>query len=146
MFPLNYDVPGNFAALAISKDNQHEQGELVEVLQLDMFMEKHSIVKVDFIKIDVQTFELFVLRGAIKTLMLYQPIIYLEVSPYWMKTVNGYDYREIYELLNHHGYTILNPDTFSRHEGPLISDELLDNYKTTEWEVLAWPSARRNEL
>lgn len=52
----------------------------VEVVTLDAFVEQQK-VQPEVVKIDVEGFELKVLRGAITTLKKYNPIIFLEVHP-----------------------------------------------------------------
>ena len=90
---------------------------------------------IDFVKIDVQSFELFVLRGAYKTLQTYKPKIFLEISPYWMKE-RGYNYTEVYDLLREVGYG------FSHfHEGAGLIDGVRQwsGTKSEEWDVFCEP-------
>lgn len=54
---------------------------------------------VDFIKIDVEGMEEFVLRGAAAILMMYKPTILLEISK-----ANWKDFDVIYDFLRLHGY------------------------------------------
>ena len=49
-------------------------------------LDSYNFKKVDFIKIDVEGFELFLLEGAKETIKKYKPIIYMED---WKKTESG---------------------------------------------------------
>jgi FkbM family methyltransferase len=52
----------------------------VNVSTLDDFILSNDIHKVDFIKIDVEGYELKVLKGAIDSIRRYKPILYIEVN------------------------------------------------------------------
>lgn len=136
MPPVSYDEQTNFGALGVSIRDD-ERGELVPTWTLDALLERGTlqVAKIDFVKIDVQSFELFVLRGAHKTLQTYKPRIFLEISPYWMKE-RGYDYTEVYDLLREIGYR------FSHfHEGAGLIDGVRQwsGTKSEEWDVFCEP-------
>lgn len=78
----------------------------IRVSTIDIF----NIPKVDFIKIDVEGFELKVLQGAIKTIQKFKPKLYIEINSETLKRCNAtahdifyfldifkYNYRNIYE-------------------------------------------------
>lgn len=144
LWPIAYDAPVNFGALGIdTSDNAVERstGELVEVSTLDRIMEHSDLAgrRVDFVKIDVQTYELFVLRGGSKLLARDRPLIFAEVSPYWMRKHPGYDYRLIYELLHAAGYRIAHSPTVSRLVGT-DGIPVWDGVTDVDWDLLAIPA------
>lgn len=49
--------------------------ELIEIITVDEFVEKNGLSKVDFIKIDTEGYERQVIRGAVKTIKKYKPVI-----------------------------------------------------------------------
>jgi len=55
-------------------------GKMVEVMRLDDFLSTHPLDRVDLIKMDVEGFEVRVLRGAEKTLRLFKPTLFIEVD------------------------------------------------------------------
>ncbi len=105
---LDYETENNFGALCISTTHPGwAVGEEIEIVTLDAFLSSRKL-RPHFIKIDVQTFALFVLRGALQTLRDSRPILFIEISPFWMNEVNSYDYREIYGFLRRQGYNLFN--------------------------------------
>lgn len=140
MDPIAYDLPNNFGALGVSLTGSDSEtaGELVPVRPLDTLIELGmvNIDRIDFVKIDVQSFELYVLRGALRSFARFRPIIFLEISPYWM-LARGYDYKEIYALLKSLGYRF---EHF--FEGAGIVDEIREwsGHKSEEWDVLCIPA------
>jgi len=49
--------------------------EKIEISTLDNFVEEKNFIKIDFIKIDVEGYEVEVLKGAIKTIKKFRPIL-----------------------------------------------------------------------
>lgn len=139
MHPISYSEFANFGSLGVQPASGEGSGtgELVDILRLDDFLGQRSVdlESVDFIKMDVQSFELFVLQGAQRTLEVGRPALYLEISPYWMRR-RGYDYCEIYALLGGLGYTFLGDDLMP-HSPPEW-----DGQSQAEWNVLALPPSR----
>jgi len=133
MASLDYEIANNFGSLCISAVHpEWATGEEVEVTTLDAVLSTRKL-QPDFIKIDVQTFELFVLRGAQQTLRAFWPIVWVEISPYWMSEVNSYDYREIYGFLRRTGYNL-----FSKKLEPLEQEfEASPITDQREWDVIA---------
>lgn len=73
---------------------------LTEIRRLDEF----AITDVDFIKIDVEGYELFVLEGALETINKYKPIMCIEQKPHsWY----GLDQHAGVAFLENNGYRIL---------------------------------------
>lgn len=133
---LDYKKDENFGALCIKNSKQTNnkscQKYSIDELTIDPL---NAITSVDFMKIDVQTFELYVLRGALKTIMKYKPHLFIEISPYWMKEINNYNYREIYTLLQSLDYLILTPDLTLEQDIPNFP--LDESSKDIEWDILA---------
>lgn len=69
--PLDYSRTNNFGGLALG---QYEVGEQVPVAMLDSFDLKHC----NFLKIDVEGMEEQVLRGAVKIIERFRPVMYVE--------------------------------------------------------------------
>lgn len=132
--PIDYEKAGNFGALDVASDEP--SGESVTMTTLDALVADHFVDKrIHFIKIDTQSFELFVLQGAKDLLLRDSPLIYLEISPYWMKR-RGYDYQEIYLFLEEHNYNWKN----IRYDVPAVGAiPEWDGVADVEWNLLAIP-------
>jgi len=85
----------------------------VEIIKLDDFCREHNILCIDFLKIDVEGFEYFVLDGGRDIISKTHPVIYLELYDHGLKK-NGYSASALIDLLFAMGYTkILNAYTFT---------------------------------
>lgn len=103
---LNLQVPfGNrgLASVGNLAENDFSHFEEVDVNSIDNIAKQYSIKKVDFIKIDVEGFELKVLNGAKNVLKSHQPELLIEYS----KTYQcGYSPKKLIEFLKNKGYTL----------------------------------------
>jgi FkbM family methyltransferase len=137
MFPIDYKARNNFGALGVTRDfaSANAAGENVVVRTLDAMMadELQHVQKINFIKIDVQSYELFVLKGGLETLNKFKPDLFLEIAPYWMQQ-RGYDYKEIYKILADIGYSFSHA-----HVGAGVIDDIRqwNGVSTEEWDVYA---------
>ena len=80
---LEISVPlRNTGAGSLSHNYEHEPHEnfTVETLTVDHFLEKENVANVDFLKIDVESFEPFVLMGAEKCFDKFNPGVYIEFT------------------------------------------------------------------
>ncbi|MES2592401.1 MAG: FkbM family methyltransferase [Bacteroidota bacterium] len=66
-----------------------------------------NLNKCDFIKIDVEGFELDVLIGASQTIDTFKPKMYIEINSHTLKRA-GINSGHIFDWLNIHGYTYKN--------------------------------------
>jgi FkbM family methyltransferase len=140
---FNLGAEHNFGSLSILTP-QAEFGTSkvkVEVRKLDGLLGEQ---KISFIKIDVQTAELFVIRGLRKTITECKPHIFVEMSPYLMKSKAGYDFRSVYIFLIGLGYVLFDV------LGNMVSLDLCknpDSYASgLEWDVLAIHNSNLGKL
>ena len=77
--------------------------EKIKTIMLDSYLETNPLVKIDFIKVDVEGSELLVLRGARYTLKKFKPVLYLEIDER-MTARMGYKPDEIWHFLAEYGY------------------------------------------
>ena len=143
LFPVNYSGSSNFGALGVdmAADARGDaKGELCRVASLDRLLAERyrPIDRCDFIKIDVQSFELFVLKGGRRTLERFRPVLFLEVAPHWM--AKSYDYREIYEFLWGLGYEIEHPSDPAVPAGQV---KAWSGRETEEWDIVARPAVAK---
>ncbi len=74
---------------------------------LDSYVERENLQKVDFIKLDVDGYECQVLRGALKTLERFRPVILSELAPYHLAEA-GESVEELVSILESSNYVLLN--------------------------------------
>ena len=91
------DEMGNYTGQTSMKEVE------CKVTTVDEIVSKESIEDIGFIKIDVEGNELFVLRGAQKTLTTYRPLVYCELLRKHAKRF-GYHPNEVIALMDKIGY------------------------------------------
>lgn len=75
----------------------------VPIETLDEIVERESLERVDFIKIDVEGAELFVLQGGTKTLERHKPTMLIEFSEETFREA-GYKPSDLKDFLDRYGY------------------------------------------
>jgi len=78
-----------------------EDGEEVAVYTLDEI----GISKLDFIKMDIQGYELFALQGAQNILSIYQPDLFIEIEPHQLIKFNVTE-EQLLTYIKSFGYSI----------------------------------------
>jgi len=79
--------------------------ETIDVTTLDAYLEQISPIRVDAMKIDIEGSELPMLRGAVKSLLKFRPVLVIEISRESCR-VAGYDSDEILSFITSLGYRI----------------------------------------
>jgi len=90
----------NFGDVSIESDKS-KNSESVEVRELDSF--EFNTVKL--IKIDVQGYEVLVIKGAIETINKHRPIIFIEVEDHQLRKF-GHSESDLLKTIEDLGYTI----------------------------------------
>lgn len=75
----------------------------VRMTTLDAVVKKLELREVNFIKIDVEGYELKVLKGSVELLQKYHPILLMEIDNMWLARY-GSSYEEILSFLSSLGY------------------------------------------
>lgn len=83
--------------------------EIIELQTLDSFIEKRSISRLDFIKIDIDGHEPRVFKGASKTLEKFRPVILFEISKKHYEHA-GFSLTETYNEIIPSGYNCFTED------------------------------------
>ena len=90
-------------------ETSSEQGKKVLSIPLDDFCIENKIEKLDMIKIDVEGFELKVLKGATQTLKKFKPKMFIEINDMHLHRAGG-SAKEAIKLLEENNYTIMRDD------------------------------------
>lgn len=86
------------------------ESERVEVVRLDAEVTALNIKKVSLIKIDVEGYELHVIRGALNTIRKFKPILFVELNEENLKQF-GQSSETLVNLLRELGYRVLDAKT-----------------------------------
>lgn len=90
----------------------------VPVISLDEFVSENHITKIDFIKIDVEGFEIQVIEGAKKAIETFKPILIFEYSLENIKAQNG-DIESLFNQLLEMEYNIQTKEGITNPEAIL---------------------------
>lgn len=101
---LNLEVPleTNRGGNRISP-NPHVPGVKVNIKKLDNIFHELGMLHLDLVKIDVEGYELHVLKGGERTLRMYKPILFIEVDNDHLQA-HGYSAVELIGFLKELGY------------------------------------------
>lgn len=96
--------PGNFGASFVRAEDQATNG--TEVVSLDAFVKQEKLARLNFVKIDVEGFEPFVIQGGASTLGTLKPVLCVEVVDGHLRR-NGYTRNDLMQLICDLGYTYI---------------------------------------
>lgn len=123
MLHMTQHCPSNSGGFRMTDDPANSIS--VPVISLDEFVSENHIARVDFIKIDVEGFEIQVLKGAKKTLETFRPILVFEYSLENIQTQSG-DIESTLNRLLEMNYHIRTKEGLSNREAILKLDYQTD--------------------
>jgi len=103
-----YEIKGHNSLGKVQTFSKYSHTIKVPTATLDVFAEEHSIEHIDFLKIDVEGFELEVLQGAQRLLAEGKIGTILFESNLPVLASIGKKIAPVYELLQTHGYMVSN--------------------------------------
>lgn len=98
---------------------------MVPVTTLDRWATAHSLERLDLVKIDVEGFELHVLRGASETLARFRPTLFIELCDGNLREQGG-TAAELLAWLEAEDYAIVQADTGKPLAAEILTDCFLD--------------------
>ena len=133
---VTIEVPDrNLGAGSLVEDYSGEPGSTyeVKVVTLDSYVESNNIASIDFMKIDVECYEPYVLKGATQSIEKFMPVIYIEVVQACVKRT-GLAEDFIHQFLWGKGYELYQEGTDGQLALLQVSDEL---FKRPHYNILA---------
>jgi FkbM family methyltransferase len=119
---LEINNPGANRILPKNSIKQYDT-EWVDVTTLDEFTSQLPIARVDLLKIDVEGFEMFVLKGAEKIIQKWKPILFVELSEVNLKE-HGFSARLLIDYIESLNYEVRDARTMQ------MIDKSETNYHT----------------
>ena len=80
----------------------------IPLATIDQYCESKKLERLDFIKIDAEGYEPFILRGATNSIREFSPTILLELNPPTLRRF-GYAPQDVVDLVQEHGYKLFSP-------------------------------------
>ena len=85
-----------------------DSGEKIEIRKLDDIVAEKNISKIDLIKLDVEGYELKVLKGAEQCIKKFHPALFIELDDELLKKQGDSSFL-LLNWLNEHNYKIIDP-------------------------------------
>lgn len=98
------------------QDLRDTMDQVVPLTTLDAFAQQEGLTRLDFLKADVEGWEVNVLKGGLKTLAKYRPALFLEVSDASLARAGAHP-TDIWDLLRPLGYRALKAPDFGAVDG-----------------------------
>jgi FkbM family methyltransferase len=102
---MNVNSPGNRGGNRIASTRPTPESFAIEIDTIDGLVERQDISRIDLIKIDVEGFELSVLKGARKTLQRLRPKLFVELADRHLQE-HGSTSAELIAFLRREGYRV----------------------------------------
>ncbi len=102
LYKVDINNPGMNRILPKNEQNQYDF-ENIAIETLDDFVNQNSIDKIELIKIDVEGYELNILKGGLKVLETFKPTLFIELDDKNLRANDG-SAREVISLLAKKNY------------------------------------------
>jgi FkbM family methyltransferase len=112
-------------SLSNTERNAHTYSIEVDVTSVDHFVSEQGIKQVDFIKVDAEGAEYFVLLGARNTILKNKPLINLALHPKEIKAMHS-SLKNIYELIEELNYNVFYKENMISMESFVKQNNLFD--------------------
>jgi len=135
MNPIDYKSSVHIGDLSVGLG-----GEKIEIKTMDSIITE----KVDFIKIDVQGYEKYVLLGAQQIIRNYKPTIVIEIEAHQLLRFK-YTLEELFSLIRSFGYHIFFLDYFYPSDHICVHQDKVEDFRKLNSEFIK-PNETNNEL
>ncbi len=125
-----YDINRGMNRILDDDDVPFEYSE-IQIMALDDFVSENAITQIDLIKIDVEGYEMEVLKGAIKSIGKYKPVIFAEIDDFYLQQHHSSASRLV-QWLESFNYRIIHSET-----GEKITSE--NNFHNCHFDIIGLP-------
>lgn len=94
----------------INENTNNFKSQQIQVITLDNYVFERKLNSVDLIKIDVEGFEYYVLKGGVKVINTFHPTFFIELDDNNL-IEQGSSAKELVRLLEECGYAIIHSET-----------------------------------
>lgn len=116
----------NSGGIFLTRTDDTSAGRAVEVMRLDDFVHQNLIEDISLIKIDVEGFEMEVLKGAAEVIEEFRPTLFLEIDDKFLARQES-SFEAIFEFLTERRYKIIRAQTGEEvRSGAAANDEHFD--------------------
>lgn len=114
----NFSIVHNMSSASLKENKNNEKNKLFKTL--DAVIEEYNFIP-NVIKIDTDGFDINVIKGGVRSLSKYKPVIFFE---WWVTAIekNGINPLEVWPILKDIGYT--GVFLFDNYGNPLINLEI----------------------
>lgn len=109
-FFIKTPTPSNRGGNKVSEEFIENNTNVITITTLDQYVANKNIQKIDLIKIDVEGYELNVLKGAIHVIKKFNPVLFIELDDNNLKE-QGHSAKALIRFLSENNYTIKNSET-----------------------------------
>jgi len=83
--------------------------QTIRLTTLDLFVAEHMLHRLDFIKADIEGWEVNMLQGGMESIQAFRPVIMIEINEAALARANARP-QEIFDLLLPLGYSVFRTD------------------------------------
>lgn len=107
---IKVNTPSNRGGNKISATFIENNTQVVNIITLDQYAESKQLSKIDLIKIDVEGYELNVLKGGKQTLSAFKPVLFIELDDNNLKE-QGHSAKELIRFVKQFNYQVHHAET-----------------------------------
>ena len=107
---IKTNTPSNRGGNKISAQYIENNTELINIIPLDQYVSDKKLNKIDLVKIDVEGYELHVLKGSELLIKKFKPVFFIELDDSNLKE-QGNSAKELITYLTQFNYHITNAET-----------------------------------
>lgn len=132
---FNLDNENNSGGIFLTTEAESKKNsQTVQAVKLDDYVEQNNLDNISLIKMDVEGFEMNVLKGAAQTIERYKPVLFVEVNNTFLQRQNS-SAKMLVEFLLSKGYQI-------SYDLSKTAVSLNDDFENKHFDIVCIPSER----